>query len=214
VRKTLLGLSLLLAINPLRAQTKNELGLSIGSVLQPSPGATVTQSPIQTTDIRFGPGLTFEANYARRLMSRRLYALELETPLLAVPSESLTSRAAQDVPKNFASLFITPSLRVRLLPKSRISPWLSLGGGYARYAESTSLQNNTPNPFRRGSDTGALQYGLGADYRVANIPGPISVPISIRVEARNLYAGDPSLNIQDGVGRNHPFVTGGFVLHF
>lgn len=213
MRRILVGFALLFAVSPLQAQTKSDLGLSIGTVLQPSPGATATQPPVQNTAITFGPGLTFEANYARQLMSRGVYALEVETPLLAVPSESVTSRPAQEVPGNFASLFITPSLRVRLLPKNRISPWLSLGGGYARYAESTSLQNKAPNPFRRGTNTGALQYGVGADYRAGTIAILIRVPISLRVEARNIYTGEPSLNLQDG-GRNHPFITGGFVLHF
>jgi hypothetical protein len=209
MRKVLVCLALLLATSTLGAQTKNDVGLSIGTVLQPSPGATTTQTPFEVTHVSFGSGLTFEANYARRVVSRSAFALELEAPLLAVPSESVSSRPAPAVPRNFASLFILPSLRLRLLPKSRLSPWLSLGGGYARYAESTSLQDNTASPLPRGTNTGALQYGIGADYRIATI----LLPISLRVEARNLYAGAPSLNVQN-TSHNDPFITGGFVLHF
>jgi hypothetical protein len=209
MREMLVCFALLCTASSLPAQSKNDLGLSIGAVLQPSPGATATQTTSQLTQVSFGSGLTFEANYARRLVSASALALELEAPLLAVPSESVASQPAPDVPRNFASLFIVPSIRIRLLPKSRLSPWLSLGGGYARYDESTSLQDNTANPFPRGTNTGALQYGIGADYRI----GTIVLPISLRVEARNLYAGAPSLNIQN-TSHNHPFLTGGFVLHF
>jgi hypothetical protein len=213
VRYILTGLLLLAAVS-VHAQTKNDVGFSIGAVLPPDPGATATLAPPQGTNISFGTGVAFETNYARTVLNHKRYALEVEFPLLAVPSEDIGSKFAGNVPRNFASLFITPSLRVRLLPQHRLSPWASMGGGYARYAESSSLQDGTANPYPRGTNTGALQYGVGADYRIGNIPGPISLPISLRAEARNLYSGDPSLNIQDGVGRNHPFVTGGFVLHF
>lgn len=214
VRYLFAGLILLFGAITAAAQTKNDVGFSIGAVLPPDPGATTTLVLPQSTNISFGTGLTFEANYARTIFTRKSFGLEVEFPLLAVPSEDVGSKFAENVPGNFASLFITPSLRVRLLPQHRLSPWASVGGGYARYAESSSLQDGTANPYSRGTNTGALQYGVGADYRIGNIPGPLSLPVSLRAEARNLYSGDPSLNIQEGVGRNHPFVTGGFVLHF
>jgi hypothetical protein len=214
VRYVVAVLMLLFGAASAAAQTKNDVGFSIGAVLPPDPGTTTTLALPQSTNISFGTGLTFEANYARTILERKSFALAAEFPLLAVPSEDVGSKFAQNVPGNFASLFITPSLRVRFLPQHRLSPWASIGGGYARYAESTSLQDGAANPYPRGTNTGALQYGVGADYRIGRLPGPISFPISLRVEARNLYAGDPSLNIQEGVGRNHPFVTGGFVLHF
>lgn len=214
MRYVLAGLMLLVGATIAAAQTKNDVGFSIGAVLPPDPGTTTTLAPPQSTNISFGTGLTFEANYARTILKRNSFGLEVEFPLLAVPSEDVGSKFAQNVPINFASLFITPSLRVQLLPQHRLSPWASIGGGYARYAESSSLQDGIANPYPRGTNTGALQYGVGVDYRIGNIPGPISLPISLRAEGRNLYSGDPSLNIHDGVGRNHPFVTGGFVLHF
>lgn len=210
MRKMLGCFVLLFAARTLPAQTKNDVGLSIGAVLQPSPGATATQTTSQVTQVSFGSGLTLEANYSRSIVTLSTSALELEAPLLAVPSEAVSSQPALDVPRNFASLFITPSLRLRLVPKNRLSPWFSLGGGYARYAESTSLQDDNASSIHRGTNTGALQFGAGADYRVATI----LLPISLRVEARDLYAGEPSLNLQRNTGHHHPFVTGGFVLHF
>jgi hypothetical protein len=210
MREMLVCFALLFAASTLPAQTKNDVGLSIGAVLQPSPGATVTQTTSQATQVSFGSGLTFEANYSRSIANLPAFALELEAPLLAVPSETVSSPPAPDVPRNFASLFITPSLRLRLVPKDRLSPWFSLGGGYARYDESTSLQDGSASSLHRGTNTGALQFGIGADYRLATI----LVPISLRVEARDLFAGEPSLNLQRNTGHHHPFVTGGFVLHF
>jgi hypothetical protein len=210
VRYVFAGLILVFGAVIAAAQTRNDVGFSIGAVLQPDPGATTTLVLPQSTNISFGTGLTFEANYARTIFTGKSFGLEVEFPLLAVPSEDVSSKFAQNVPGNFASLFITPSLRVRLLPQHRLNPWASIGGGYARYAESTSLQHGTANPYPRGTNTGALQFGVGADYRVATI----LLPISLRVEARDLYAGEPSLNLQRNTGHHHPFITGGFVLHF
>ena len=192
------------------AQTRNEVGLSLGVLLPPSPGATRTLVSAQNTTVGFGKGLTFEANYARALLRRDGWGLDVEVPLLAVPSENVTARPAALVPGNFASLFITPSLRARLWPEKRLSPWASLGGGYARYAESTTLGNRSPNPLPRGTNAGALQFGVGADYRLVTVV----VPISLRAEVRDLYSGTPSLNIRQGTGHHDPFVTAGFVVHF
>ncbi len=209
MRYLIAGWMLLGAVTAL-AQAKNDVGFSIGAVLPPDPGATTTLALPQSTTISFNRGLAFEANYARTIFTHKSFALEAEFPLLAVPSEDVRSRFAQNVPGNFASLFLTPSLRVRLLPKHRLNPWLSVGGGYARYAESTSLQDGAANPYPRGTNTAVLQYGLGADYRLFTLVQPIS----LRAEARNLYAGNPSLNFRHGTGHQDPFVTGGFVVHF
>ena len=209
MRHALCMLPLMFVALAASAQTKNEVGLSIGVLIPPNPGATTTIVQPQPTNISFASGLAFEANYARRILTRDSWALEVEVPLLAVPSEDITSRPATNVPRNYASLFITPSLRARLWPEKRLSPWASVGGGYARYAESASLQDAANNPYGRGTNAGALQYGVGADYRLATI----FLPISLRGEVRNLYAGEPSLNFRDA-GHNHPFVTGGFVIHF
>jgi hypothetical protein len=192
------------------AQTRNEVGLSLGVLLPPSPGAARTLVSAQNTNVGFGKGLTFEANYAREVLRREGWGLDVEVPLLAVPSEDVTARPAGVVPGNFASLFITPSLRARLWPEKRLSPWASLGGGYARYAESTSLGDRSPNPLPRGTNTGALQFGVGADYRLVTVV----VPISLRAEVRDVYSGTPSLNIPQGTGHHDPFVTAGFVVHF
>lgn len=92
MREMLVCFALLFAANTLSAQTKNDVGLSIGAVLQPSPGATVTQTTSQVTQVSFGSGLTFEANYSRSIASLSAFALELEAPLLTVPSETVSSQ--------------------------------------------------------------------------------------------------------------------------
>jgi hypothetical protein len=210
VREILRVGAVLLCALAAQAQTRNEVGLSLGVLLPSSPGTTRTIQFPQSTNVEFGKGLTFEANYARAVLRRDGWGLDVEVPLLAVPSEDVTSRPPAVVPGNFASLFITPSLRVRLWPNKRLSPWASLGGGYARFAESTSLGDKSANPLPRGTNAGALQFGVGADYRFVTVV----VPISLRAEVRDLYSGTPSLNIHQGTGQHDPFVTGGFVVHF
>ena len=56
----------------------------------------------------------------------------LASPLREV-SSSVTSAT-----QNFASLYVTPGVPLKAFPKSRISPYLAVGGGYADYEQSTT----------------------------------------------------------------------------
>ena len=92
------------------------------------------------------------------------------------------------------------------------SPWVSVGGGYARFHESAKRQDGAPNTGRIGSNKGAAQSGGGLDFRT---PLRILFPINLRVEVRDIYSGKPNYNVNTGEGFQHNVLfSGGFVVSF
>src|ERR1700693_4714057 len=85
-------------------------------------------------NVHFGKGLTFEANYARRVLEPGLASVSLEVPVVVNWDEDLASDAPQ-VPKDFKSFFVTPSARLNIFSNSAVSPWVSLGGGVGHFSE-------------------------------------------------------------------------------
>jgi len=190
-----------------RAQDRrNEVGLLLGAAVTPS--LTIGPGP---AGIEFGKGLTFQATYARHLLSRASTQLSFEVPLLAAPSVDVRS-SGTSVPSEYASLFITPGFRVKFAPAAALSPWLSAGGGYARFREADQRQDGAPNVGRIGRNTGAVQLGGGVDIRT---PLNILFPISLRLEVRDIYSGKPTYNALTGGSLQHNVIfSGGFVVHF
>jgi len=164
-------------------------------------------APSYDPNLRFGKGLTFEINYARRIISRDVWALALEVPFVVNPDEHL--HAAQNlVPKQYSSYFVTPGARLNLFPEVAVSPWISLGGGFGHFSENSTLEFGGPNPGKTGTTTGVLQAGSGLDVRVFH-------RFSIRGEARYFWSGVPQLNVATGNSRQHNlFIGGGVVWHF
>jgi hypothetical protein len=156
-------------------------------------------------NIHFGKGLTFEVNYARRVLGPGFASLSLEVPVVVNLDEDLASDAVQ-VPKSFKSYFVTPSARLNAFANSAVSPWVSLGGGIGRFSESSTQVAGVSS--KTGTTTGALQAGLGLDVRVFG-------RFSMRGEFRDFWSGVPQLNVDTGKSRQHNyFVAAGIVWHF
>lgn len=206
-RIAFLLLALSVAVRGATAQDRNnEVGLLLGAAVTPS--LTIGPGP---AGIEFGKGLTFQATYARHLLSRAGAQLSFEVPLLAAPSIK-TRSVGISVPSEYASLFITPGLRLKFLPQAPLSPWVSAGGGYARFHEAAEVQDGAPNVGRVGRNTGAVQFGGGLDIRT---PVTILFPISLRLEVRDVFSGKPTYNAITGGSLQHNVVlSGGFVVHF
>ena len=155
-------------------------------------------------NVHFGKGLTFEVNYARRVLAPGFASLSLEVPVVVNWDEDLNSDAPQ-IPKSFKSYFVTPSARLNVFANSAVSPWVSLGGGIGRFSESSSQVSGAG---KTGTTTGALQVGLGLDVRFYG-------RFSLRGEVRDFWSGVPQLNVDTGKTRQHNyFAAGGIVWHF
>jgi hypothetical protein len=184
-----------------RAQ-QNELSGLIGRTFVSDQG--IKGGTFFDNNVHFGKGLTFEVNYARRVLSPGLASLSLEVPVVVNWDEDLASDAPQ-IPKSFKSYFVTPSARLNVFSNSAVSPWVSLGGGVGRFSESSTQVSGAG---KTGTTTGALQAGLGLDVRFFG-------RFSLRGEARDFWSGVPQLNVDTGKSRQHNFfVSAGIVWHF
>ena len=182
---------------------KNELSGLLGRTFISDQG--IIGGTFFDNNVHFGKGLTFEANYARRVLEPGLASVSLEVPVVVNWDEDIASVAVQ-VPTNFKSFFVTPSARLNIFSNSAVSPWVSFGGGVGRFSESSTQVAGVSS--KTGTTTGALQAGLGLDVRVFG-------RFSMRGEFRDFWSGVPQLNVDTGKSRQHNFfVAGGLVWHF
>jgi len=183
---------------PLSAQ-RQELGLTLGRLLsneQSSPGGRF--------DLKSGAAL--QANYAIRIIDSATAALLGEVHVLASQGRDVTSTVT-GATRDFATLYITPGIRVKLAPNRRISPYFTIGGGYALYEQSTMTIAGLPNSAPRHIHRGVFSFGGGVDAAVLRWLG-------LRFEVRDFYSGRPALNITAPGGLHNVVLGGGFVLKF
>lgn len=166
------------------------------------PGATFT-NPI----VHFGNGLTFEANYSRHVMGSGFSRLWLEVPAEFNLDQDLAT-GANVIPEGYKSIFVAPSARVNFFSMTAISPWVSFGGGFAFFKQSSQLLYGGANPGDSHTVTGAIQAGAGLDVR-------FHPKFSVRGEVRDFWTGVPDLNVKTTNSHQHNyFVGGGIVYHF
>jgi hypothetical protein len=193
------------AQNEQGAAQKNEVSGILGRTFIADQG--IQGAPSYDPNLRFGKGLTFEINYARRFMGTNLWSVAAEVPFVVNVDEDL--HAAQNlIPQSFSSYFVTPAARVNLFPVTAVSPWVSFGGGFGHFSEGSKLVFGGVNPGKTGTTTGVVQAGVGLDVKLTR-------RFSVRGEARDFWSGVPELNVTTGKSRQHNiFVGGGIVFHF
>jgi hypothetical protein len=187
------------------AAQKNELTGILGRSFISNQG--ISGAPSYDPELRFGNGLTFEINYARRVLNAGLFSLSWEVPFVVDPVEDLHT-AQNLVPKQYSSFFVTPGARVNLFPDMAVSPWVSFGAGFGHFSESSTLLFGGTNPGKTGTTTSALEGGIGLDVKIFG-------HFSLRGEGRDFWSGVPQLNVATGKTRQHNiFAGGGVVWHF
>ena len=158
-------------------------------------------------NLHFGNGLTYGANFARRFLDIGLLSVSVEVPFVFTPTTKVHFNTGLAV-RNFRSYFVTPAARVNLFPSTAFSPWVSVGGGFGRFGESSTLEFGDPNPGKTGTTSGVFQTGGGLDVRLVG-------PLKLRGEIRDWFSGVPQLNVSTGKTRQHNiFVGGGAVFTF
>lgn len=157
--------------------------------------------------LRTGTGLTYQVSYSQRFLNARLAALYYEFPFTGTPrTEIETSNALS--PRSYSSFFITPGIKLKLLPGLRYSPFVAAGIGYARFNESETRIDNQPNTGDRGTNRAAYTIGGGLDVKVFPF-------LSLRGEVRDFYSGTPRFNTDILDDRQHNFlVSTGLVIRF
>lgn len=201
----------ILAASAAAQDQQNELTGILGRTFISDQGIHGPNAPTINPFVRSGKGLTFEINYSRYLRGTDVYAISVEVPAVFNLDEDLGS-GGDVVPSGYKQIFVTPAVRVNLFPATRVSPWVSFGGGFGRFSESKNLNYFGTNPGS-SSTSGVVQAGLGLDV------SPFErrfKRFSIRGEVRDFYSGTPDLPLADtGKTRQHNyFVGGGLIWHF
>lgn len=157
--------------------------------------------------LRFGTGFTYEICYAGRLLDARLAALYFEIPLAGTPRTKVKTTTAL-APSSYSSIFFTPGLKLKLLPRRKYSPFATMGFGVGHFNESDETIDNQPNPNRGSETNGVFAFGFGLDVRVVSI-------LSIRGEVRDFYVDLPPLNVRALADRQHnALISAGIVVRF
>jgi hypothetical protein len=181
------------------AAEKNELSGILGRTFIADQG--IQGAPAYDPNLRFGKGLTFEINYARRFMGTNVWSVALEVPFIANLDEDAHTYAQPFL--SYRSFFVTPAARLNVFPATAVSPWLSFGGGFGHFGGISDGSTSTS-----GNITGVMQAGVGLDVK-------LSGRFTVRGEARDFWSGLPDLNVNTGKSHQHNiFVGGGIVWHF
>src|ERR1700756_858614 len=110
---------------------KNEVGGLVGRIFLAVPG--IPGAAYLNPTSHSGKGLTFDVEYARRVIVTPIYSLSGEVLFAYNPDEDLNAGVTGNavVPTDYKQLFITPAARVNLFPTTAVSPWVSFGAGFA-----------------------------------------------------------------------------------
>jgi hypothetical protein len=170
IPRTVLAVSLCLLVLGLPAAAQsNELAISGGGQISFNPNSNV------------GTGVLLQGSYARRLIYVPTVALYAEFPLAAAfkVNSELPSNIAQG---DYSSLFITPGLKLKLVPEAPVSPFFTVGFGWARFRQESTgtLPDVTTN-------TNVTQFGFGTDFKIAPY-------VSVRTEIRDYFSGPLGFN--------------------
>jgi hypothetical protein len=190
---------LLLILGGSLAAQDHELGLTLGRINGPS-------RTIAGGTANLDSGIALQANYGYRFWSNRHLSLSADVHFLANGQREVRG-ANPALTRDIATLFVTPGLRVKFAPVRRISPWISGGAGYALYEQSFFRIDGASNPAPRFTHRGAVMFGGGADF-------PLWRWIGGRLEMRDFYTGNPSLNTALRSGQHNVVVGGGLLLRF
>jgi hypothetical protein len=150
-----------------------------------------------TPNSNLGTGAVIQGNAGFRILKAPLVALYAEIPITA--SFAIDRRTSFAIGSgDYNTLFVTPGLRLKLAPISPVSPFFTLGGGFARYSADAGGSSHTTN---------VVQFGGGLDYKIAPF-------IGLRTEVRDYFTGPPRLD-SSFVDRQHNVTfMGGIVLRF
>ena len=179
------------------AQSRFDVGLLLGSTNATGEGAV----------LQFDRGTTYQATFAWHVWRTDAATLSIEVPFIASPAFTVVTPGAS-LPLEYASLYLTPGVRVSFLPSAAVSFFGAAGGGYARYSESKLRADRTANPNQRDTNTAAFEFGGGVEVRGLGWLG-------FRGELRDVYTGSRNFSIPTPGPRVHNVIgSGGLVIRF
>jgi opacity protein-like surface antigen len=196
-------LVLLIMIPAVAAAQKHEVAFTAGAIksgdrtlILPPVGSLITKT-----------GLTYQFNYANRIVDAKLVGVYLEFPLVITPKRDVESSNPL-APKSYSSLFIAPGIKVKAFPIGTASPYVFAGVGYGRFGQSEFRLDDSPITGSRSTNRHAFDIGGGLDMKAAPF-------LSIRLELRDFVSGVPKFDVTKADGQQHNVLfSGGIVLRF
>jgi opacity protein-like surface antigen len=182
---------------------QQELSVLVGR-LKPSDQGLDSLQPVKAA---FDGTVTYQINYAYRMLNGELVSLHGELAITGAPNAGVNSTNLL-LPKNYSSLFFTPGLKLKIFPGGGISPYLVGGAGVGRFTLSGTNLDGSPNTGDRSNTSLVFDFGGGVDLHLLG-------PIALRGEVRDFVTGTPSFSTPILNDRQHNlFVAGGIVLRF
>jgi hypothetical protein len=187
-----------------------DVAVVVGGSFVNDSRVTFLSAPTIVNTVKTNNHIFYEGAFAVRLAGGGAVALSLEVPVVGIHSNN--SQIAITAPignttitLDTSALSITPALRLKFIPASPIAPWVSVGGGWARFSTDGGPTSNK----------GAIEYGGGLDFKTG-------LPVlGFRAEARDFVTGDPNFGFTNivtgdngGLRRHNLMVGGGIVLRF
>ena len=200
------SLLLILCASTFAMAQKADVAFVVGGSFVSDSNVTVLSTPTIVNTLKTNNHLFLEGALGLQLFNARVVGLDIEVPVAGIPSQKLTLNSVPSVViDHLSSVFITPGLRLKLFPVSPIAPWLSVGGGWARFSTDSGVVTNK----------GAIEYGGGLDFKTG-------LPVlGFRAEVRDFVTGDPNFGAvsvlsgdNSAFHRHNLMVGGGILLRF
>ena len=198
---TALSVATMLAASAAAQDEKNQLGGTIGRTFISNQGIQNANYP---PIISYGNGLSFEIEYARRILVTPVFSVSGEVVFMDDPVQKLNGGAYGHavLPQQLSMLFLTPAVRLNLFPTTAVSPWVSVGGGFGHIGQDSNLLYGGANPGD-STTSGVLQGGFGLDVKAWR-------KLVIRGEVRDFWSGAPDYPLAPtGDSRQHHYFVGG-----
>jgi len=204
--KRFLILAAILCASTMAAAQKADVAFVVGGSFVSDTNATLLPPfPTAAATIKTDHHLFLKGALGVRLLNAHLVSLHAELPVAGIPSTKLSETITATTLDHISTVFITPGLRIKILPGAPISPWASIGGGWARYRlNDASLTQNKA----------AIQFGGGLDFKTG-------LPLlGFRAEVRDFVTGNPDFglgslfNTGSGLHHHNILAGGGIVLRF
>jgi opacity protein-like surface antigen len=184
---------------------EHELALLVAR-LKPSD-RSLSINPATTINTAFDGSLTYQVNYANRVVNGEVASLHFEIAVTGVPRTGVRSDNVF-LPRTYSTLMFTPGLKLKAFPGGGFSPYVVAGAGLGRFSLSDTNIAGGPLTGDRSNTSFVFNFGGGVDL---NILGPLSV----RGEVRDFMTGTPGFSSPFLNDRQHNlFIGAGIVLRF
>jgi hypothetical protein len=181
-----------------------------GSFVSDTQGEIFGPAFFDTLTIQTDHHVFLEGALGVRLLNTHLISLHVDLPVAGIPSQTVKfSSNSLSLPgtvlDHLSTIFVTPGVKIKVLPGAAISPWASVGGGWAHYSlnDAGSTQNKA-----------ALQYGGGLDFKTG-------LPLlGFRAEVRDFVTATPDFGTgslfvtSTGLHHHNILAGGGIVFRF